>query len=81
MDQWRPYLQHAEFVIYTVQCSLVHLEEQRLTTPWQQKAFTKLLGLCYCIKYKKGVENSAADALSRTPTRDMVATITSCQHA
>uniref|UniRef100_A0A453SSL9 Reverse transcriptase RNase H-like domain-containing protein n=1 Tax=Aegilops tauschii subsp. strangulata TaxID=200361 RepID=A0A453SSL9_AEGTS len=45
VDQWRPYLQHAEFVIFTDQRSLVHLEEQRLTMPWQQKAFTKLLGL------------------------------------
>uniref|UniRef100_A0A453K9P6 Reverse transcriptase RNase H-like domain-containing protein n=1 Tax=Aegilops tauschii subsp. strangulata TaxID=200361 RepID=A0A453K9P6_AEGTS len=53
VDQWRPYLQHAEFVILTDQKSLVHLEEQRLTTPWQQKAFTKLLGLRYHIRYKK----------------------------
>uniref|UniRef100_A0A453NJ48 Reverse transcriptase RNase H-like domain-containing protein n=1 Tax=Aegilops tauschii subsp. strangulata TaxID=200361 RepID=A0A453NJ48_AEGTS len=53
VDQWRPYLQHTEFVIYTDQKSLTHLEEQRLNTPWQQKAFTKLLGLRYRIKYKK----------------------------
>ncbi|VAI08441.1 unnamed protein product [Triticum turgidum subsp. durum] len=45
VDQWRPYQQHNEFVIYTDQKSLIHLEEQRLTTPWQQRAFTKLLGL------------------------------------
>uniref|UniRef100_A0A452XF75 Reverse transcriptase RNase H-like domain-containing protein n=1 Tax=Aegilops tauschii subsp. strangulata TaxID=200361 RepID=A0A452XF75_AEGTS len=53
MDQWRPYLQHAEFDILTDQKSLIHLEHQRLTTPWQQKAFTKLLGLRYRIRYKK----------------------------
>lgn len=53
VEQWRPYLQHSEFVIQTDQKSLIHLEEQRLTTPWQQKAFTKLLGLRYSIKYKK----------------------------
>lgn len=34
VDQWRPYLQHAEFVIQTDQKSLIHLEEQRLSTPW-----------------------------------------------
>ena len=28
VDQWRPYLQHNEFVIHTDQKSLVHLEEQ-----------------------------------------------------
>src|SRR4051812_13466261 len=64
VDQWRPYLQHAEFVIYTDQKSLTHLEEQRLNTPWQHKAFTKLLGLRYRIKYKKGADNHGADALS-----------------
>jgi hypothetical protein len=32
---------------------------------WQQKVFTKLLGLSYRIVYKKGADNSAADALSR----------------
>uniref|UniRef100_A0A453IML0 Reverse transcriptase RNase H-like domain-containing protein n=1 Tax=Aegilops tauschii subsp. strangulata TaxID=200361 RepID=A0A453IML0_AEGTS len=68
VDQWRPYLQHAEFTILTDQRSLTHLTEQRLTTPWQQRAFTKLLGLQYTIKYKKGAENTAADALSRTNT-------------
>lgn len=34
VEQWRPYLMHAEFIIKTDQRSLVHLEE-RLTTPWQ----------------------------------------------
>lgn len=43
VDQWRPYLQHAEFVIHIDQRSLVHLEEQRLTTPWQQKALLSCL--------------------------------------
>uniref|UniRef100_A0A453NC74 Reverse transcriptase RNase H-like domain-containing protein n=1 Tax=Aegilops tauschii subsp. strangulata TaxID=200361 RepID=A0A453NC74_AEGTS len=65
VDQWRPYLQHGEFTIPTDQKSLIHLEEQRLSTPWQQKAFTKLLGLQYSIRYKKGIDNNAADPLSR----------------
>ena len=79
VEQWRPYLQHSEFVIYTDQKSLTHLEEQRLNTPWQQKAFTKLLGLRYCIKYKKGTDNSGADALSRTDPAEALALVTSCQ--
>lgn len=67
VEQWRTYLQHAEFLILTDHSSLAHLEDQRLHTPWQQKVFTKLLGLQFKIKYKKGVDNRAADALSRKP--------------
>jgi hypothetical protein len=67
VEHWRTYLQHAEFVIHTDHCSLAHLEDQRLHTPWQQKVFTKLLGLQFIIKYKKGSENRVADALSRRP--------------
>lgn len=65
VDQWRSYLQPAEFIIRTDQKSLIHLEDKRVTTPWQQKALTKLLGLNYKIIYKKGTENRVADALSR----------------
>jgi hypothetical protein len=67
VDHWRPYLLHDEFIIYTDQHSLSHLTEQKLNTSWQQKVFTKLLGLQYKILYKKGIENGAADALSRRP--------------
>jgi hypothetical protein len=63
--QWRPYLQHGEFVIHTDQKSLSRLADQRLHTEWQQKVFTKVLGLQYKVVYKKGVENKVADALSR----------------
>ncbi|XP_066166261.1 uncharacterized protein [Oryza sativa Japonica Group] len=65
IDHWRSYLQHDEFVIRTDHRSLSFLINQRLSTPWQQKALTKLLGLRYKICYKKGLENGAADALSR----------------
>lgn len=61
----RPYLQHQEFVIMTDHHILVHLSDQRLHTPWQQRAFTKLMGLHYKICYKKGSTNSTVDALSR----------------
>jgi hypothetical protein len=65
VDHWRHYLLQHEFVIHTDHRSLVHLNEQRLHTPWQQKAFTKLLGLRYKIQYRRGAENGVADALSR----------------
>jgi hypothetical protein len=63
--QWRHYLQTGEFTIFTDQKSLIHLNEQRLHTPWQQKVFTKLLGLHYKVIYKPGAENRVADALFR----------------
>lgn len=66
IEKWSSYLQLAEFEIHTHQQALVHLNDQRLHTIWQQKVFTKLLGLRYKVVYKKGVDNSAADALSRS---------------
>jgi hypothetical protein len=67
VEQWRSYLQLGEFTIVTYHKSLLHPNEQRLNTPWQQKIFTKLLGLTYIILYKKGQDNRVADALSRRP--------------
>jgi hypothetical protein len=67
VDHWRSYLQLAEFHIVTDQQSLVQLSEQRLHTPWQQKLFTKLLGLQKTICYRRGPDNRVADALSRFP--------------
>jgi hypothetical protein len=61
-------MQHSEFLIYMDHRSLSHLTEQKLHTPWQQKMFAKLLGLQYWVVYKRGVDNRAADALSRRPT-------------
>lgn len=70
VDKWRQYLQHSEFLIYSYHRSLSHLTEQRLSTPWQQRVFSKLLGLQYRVVYKKGADNGAADALSRRPHPD-----------
>lgn len=49
VDHWRSYLQHAEFVVRTDQKSLLNLVDQRLNTPIQQRAFTKLVGLQFQI--------------------------------
>jgi hypothetical protein len=65
VQQW--HLQMGEFLIHTDHKSLVHLTDQRLHTEWQQKAFTKMMGLQYQVVYKKGALNGAADALSRKP--------------
>lgn len=70
VEHWRSYLQPAEFIIQTDQKSLIHLDDQRLNSYWQQKALTKLLGLQYKICYKRGSLNSAADALLRKTHHD-----------
>jgi hypothetical protein len=58
---------------------LVHLNEQRLHTAWQQKVFTRLLGLQYKIIYRKGSENTAADALSRRAHDSVAYAVSSMQ--
>lgn len=65
VEKWRSYRQHHEFVIQTDHKSLAHLNEHKLTTKMQHKVFVKLMGLQYQLKYKKGSENMAANALSR----------------
>ena len=41
VEQWRSYLQHSEFTIFTDQCSLMHITDQRLQTQWQLKMHTR----------------------------------------
>jgi hypothetical protein len=65
IDHWRHFLQTSPFIILTDQQSLTHLDDQKLSTPWQHKALTKLMGMTYKIIYKKGTDNKVADALSR----------------
>jgi hypothetical protein len=65
IERWRPYLQRAEFLIRTDHHSLCYLDDQTLQSPLQRKAMARLMGLRFKISYKKGVDNGAADALSR----------------
>jgi hypothetical protein len=63
-----------EFIIHTDHKSLIHLNEQRLHTPWQQKVFYKLLGLHYKVVYQHGVDNGIANALShKQPSESLMA--------
>lgn len=55
----------------------MHLGEQRLLTSIQHKAFVRLMGLQYLVQYKKGISNSAADALSIAGHDDLCA-VSSC---
>ena len=67
VTKWRPYLIGQWFTIRTDQRRLPYFMEQRVHTPAQQWWVTKLLGYDYELVYKKGIENRAADALSRQP--------------
>lgn len=67
VERWRPYLQRVPFIIKTDHQSLCSLGDQVLSTELQRKAMTKLVGLQFTFKYKKGAENKAADALPRVP--------------
>lgn len=68
VQKWRTYLQGHKFMIRTDQQALRHLLDQKSMNPTQQRWNTKLLGLNYEIQFRSGVENRAADALSRYPT-------------
>ena len=81
VKHWRHYLRQAEFFIHTDHRSLIHLNEQRLHTAWQQKMFAKLLGLQYKIIYKKGADNGAANALSRRGHSQQPYAISSVTHS
>jgi hypothetical protein len=65
VDKWRQYLQRGPFMILTDHKSLCNLIDQQLTTDLQRKAMAKLVVLQFQFKYKIGIENTAADSLSR----------------
>ncbi|CAN6474517.1 unnamed protein product [Victoria cruziana] len=71
VDKWRPYLLGRHFTVRTDHSSLRYMMSQRVSTPTQQRWLAKLLGYDFTIEYKKGTENSAADALSRLPEQVM----------
>nr|GEW56468.1 zinc finger protein 3-like [Tanacetum cinerariifolium] len=64
LEKWRGYLLDSHFIIKTDHYNLKYLLDQRITTPAQMKVLPKLKGFDYVVKYKKGVDNVAADALS-----------------
>jgi hypothetical protein len=68
LKKWRHYFLGNELVIKTDHQSLKFLMNQRLSEGIQHKLMLKLLEFNYRIEYKKGKENSVADALSRNPS-------------
>ena len=71
--KWDHYIAHRHFLIKTDHHSLKFLLEQRITTTQQQKYIAKLFRYDFKITYKKGSDNTAADALSRLPSSELVA--------
>ncbi|KAL0556620.1 hypothetical protein IC582_005134 [Cucumis melo] len=69
VQRWRPYLLVGKFKVKTDQKALKFLLDQRVIQPQYQKWIAKLLGYSFEVVYKPGVENRAADALSRKPAK------------
>jgi hypothetical protein len=65
LKKWRHFFLGNQVIIKTDQQALKYVGQQRLVDGIQHKLLLKLLEFDYKIEYKKGKENTVADALSR----------------
>ncbi|KAA0032847.1 transposon Tf2-1 polyprotein isoform X1 [Cucumis melo var. makuwa] len=81
VQRWRQYLLGRKFIVKTDLRSLKFLLEQLVIQPQYHKWIVKLLGYSFEVIYKLGLENKAADALSRMPLTVHLYNLTSPTHS
>lgn len=75
VQKWEQYLSGNKFIIRSDQTSLKWLLQPKISIPFQQIWFSKLMGFDNEIFYKCGKENLVVDALSRVTAEVLLMTL------
>lgn len=75
VTKWAQYLTGRKSIVKTDQKALKFLLDQKLHTGLQMKWIAKLMQFHFEIQYKKGMENKAADSLSRVQLGEVAAMV------
>lgn len=68
IQQWRHYLFHQEFIIFTDHDALKHLDSQSKISSWHASWIAYLQQFTFVIRHQSGKTNKVADALSQRHT-------------